>query len=278
VTGAGATSVDAGAIERMLRASLEWYAHTAQRVRPGGPVRMLRTGGVVAMDNGRESHRSRVVGLGLEGPADEAEFDAVDAFFAETGSAYNVEVAPCTDAGAAALLAARGLIEQPPITVLTRVLSPGPAAPTEWAGGRIRRAGVDDAPGVARVFARGFGGHAEPNDEDLLAAAVAVATPSTAVFIALSGDEPVACGAVQAHGSLALIFAGGTVPEARRLGAHRALVAARLAWAAEMGCSTVVVQMAQGAPSAANLRRAGFEPAYQRRPFKRAAREPGGGV
>lgn len=271
----GANGADAGAIERMFRASLELYAHAAQRLRPEGPVRLLRVGGAVAMDNGPESYRSRVVGLGLEGPAEGAELDAIDAFFAHTGNGYSAEVPPCADAGVAGMLAARGLVEGPPIAVLTRAVSRADAVPVEWAGGRIRMAGVEDAPGVAGVFARGFGGYEQPNDEDLLAAAASAVTPSTAMFVALRGDEPVACGGVQAHGGVGLLFGGCTVPGARRLGAHRALVAARLAWAAEAGCRIVVVQVGDGTQSEPNLRRAGFKRAYERRAFKRAAREPG---
>lgn len=265
-------TVDAAAIERMILANLEGYALTAQRVRPRGPVRLMNLGGAVAVDGGAGSPRSRVVGLGLEGPADEADLGTIDEFFAETGSGYSVEVAPCTDAGLAPLLLARGFDEASPITVLTRPLGPGPVAAAEWSGGIIRRAGEDDAPALAAVFARGFGGYEAASEEDDLAARVTVAAPSRAVFVAERDGEPVACGAVEIHGTMALLFAGCTVPAARRLGAHRALLAARLAWAAERGCTLAVVQAAEGAPSLGNLRKAGFEPAYERRPFKRPPR------
>lgn len=63
----------------------------------------------------------------------------------------------------------------------------------------------------------------------------------------------------------ACILAGAsTIPEGRRQGAQNALLHARLAHAAELGCTIAIMGASPGSQSQKNAQRNGFQIAYTR--------------
>lgn len=96
------------------------------------------------------------------------------------------------------------------------------------------RAGVDL---VARVHEKAFGTDASRLHRDLLDRLTA--DPDTAVAVlALAGDEPVSAARLELvpGARFAGLWGGGTVPDWRGRGVHRALVAHRARVAADRGC------------------------------------------
>jgi len=84
-----------------------------------------------------------------------------------------------------------------------------------------------------------------------------------------AGEAIVATATMRVHGLVATLFAGCTLPEARRRGAQSALIAARARAAQAAGCEWLVAETAPHAPespntSYQNLLRFGFAPVYVR--------------
>lgn len=93
------------------------------------------------------------------------------------------------------------------------------------------------------------------------------------------GDPVVATGSMLIQGGVAQFGPGTTLELARGRGCNTALLRRRLIDAAEAGCHTVFVELGEDDPdrlSAAyrNLRRAGFEEAYQSHNWQRPALHP----
>jgi hypothetical protein len=92
---------------------------------------------------------------------------------------------------------------------------------------------------------------------------------------------PVATGSMLIHDRVAQFGPGTTLPEGRGRGCHMALLRRRLLDAHEAGCHTVFVELDEGDPAlraitCRNLRRAGFEEAYEGRNWQRPALHPVG--
>ena len=88
-------------------------------------------------------------------------------------------------------------------------------------------------------------------------------------FVAFDGAEPAGAGALFVAGEIGWVGIGATKPEHRGKGAQSALLAARVAAAADAGCSVVVTETGEpvdGRPNGSyrNIVRAGFEPQYVR--------------
>ncbi len=104
---------------------------------------------------------------------------------------------------------------------------------------------------------------------DLLGFALAAAARTSDIhaFGAFEGERLVAGALLGVHGTSAGLGAAATLPGHRNRGAQRALIAARVAAASEMGCEWVFAETdstdADG-QSRRNLVAAGLEVAYER--------------
>jgi GNAT superfamily N-acetyltransferase len=76
---------------------------------------------------------------------------------------------------------------------------------------------------------------------------------------------------LRCDGGVALFNGASTVPEARRRGVQRALLAARMGIAAKQGCDLAVMCASPGSTSQRNAERQGFRIAYTRVKWQRAA-------
>lgn len=202
---------------------------------------------------------NRVLGLGLDAPATEEQLDGALAFL--DGVHAYVTVAP--DAEPPELqgwLAERRHVPDHGWTKFSRPTADPPEARTEL---RVER--VEDGEPFAEAAVHGFG---EPLVSREWLAALATAG-GWQCYVAFDGAEPVGAGALFVAGELGWVGIGATKPEHRGKGAQSALLAARIAAAADAGCSVVVTET--GAPvdgvpggSYRNIVRAGFEPQYVR--------------
>ncbi|HVJ93760.1 MAG TPA: hypothetical protein VM580_28350 [Labilithrix sp.] len=66
------------------------------------------------------------------------------------------------------------------------------------------------------------------------------------------------------HDGVALLAGASTIPDARRRGGQRALLAARLRFATDAGCDLAMMGAAPGSASQRNAERQGFRIAYTR--------------
>jgi GNAT superfamily N-acetyltransferase len=188
-----------------------------------------------------------------------------------------VRIELCVDAhpSLAEMLGQRGYRVERFLLVLSRAVAPA-AAPAH-AGGIVVR---EIAPGEERAFADAFAlahlGRAPAPDEDaedLLAVPRAV---GNACFAAFDGAAVVAVAVASEHERVASLSGAGVLPAWRGRGLQRALVQARLAWAARRGCEIATSAVEPGGASQRNLERAGFRVAYPKAVMVqgRAARAP----
>jgi GNAT superfamily N-acetyltransferase len=89
-------------------------------------------------------------------------------------------------------------------------------------------------------------------------------------FLAEIDGLPVAAGALNLHSDVALLAGASTAPAFRRLGAQRALLEARLAYAASVGIDIAMVVTQPGSASMRNAEHQGFVPVYTRTKWERA--------
>lgn len=234
-------------------------------VQPGVGAQWIEIAGARVMYDGAESPLTQTFGIGLDAPFLAPEFDAVEAFFAAHRAPVGHEVCAFASADTIAMLGARGYVpleasvvhvrptlraadEQPGESVLTvRAIASG----EELVWSQTARDGwASDAPELGEFL-------------EQLGVVIARARGATC-FIAERDGVPVATAALNISNGVALMAGAATVPSARRLGAQRALLDARLAFAAEQGVGRAMVVTQPGSASQRNALRNGFVPAYTR--------------
>jgi len=83
-------------------------------------------------------------------------------------------------------------------------------------------------------------------------------------FLAELGGVPGAAAGLCLHAGVALLAGAATVPEMRRRGLQRALLAERLRYAFAEGCDLAMITTEAGSESQRNAERVGFRVAYTR--------------
>jgi hypothetical protein len=206
---------------------------------------------------------NRVVGLGHRGGASE---DMIDEIIARYRSArlkrFSLLMSPGPQREAIiSWLGARGFESHGGYTLLirdARVPVPGRAESRV----RIARARRDDRLTVVEIIEEVF---ASPRSRRGWSLATVGAT-GYEHYLAYVGTKAVAVGTLQVEGDVAWLGGGATLTRWRRIGAHGALITARLERAARLGCRWVWVQTnlpgrGHGDASRRNLVRLGFEQA-----------------
>ncbi len=93
---------------------------------------------------------------------------------------------------------------------------------------------------------------------------VTAAARGTHAFLAEIDGRPVGTGAVAIHDGIALLAGASTIPTERKQGAQKALLEARLRFAAAQGCDLAMMGALPGSASQRNAERQGFRIAYTR--------------
>jgi GNAT superfamily N-acetyltransferase len=238
-------------VRRATRVALEAYAAFSTAVETGGAT-------VLSVPEAPGSPMiNRVVGLGLERPATEEDVDAALAAV-PGGTAYYVAVEP--EAQPPELpewLAARGLEPGWGWMVFERGVEDPPQGRTDLRLVPVE-AGSDAAEQFARVTRVAYG-LPEAAERPLAGSPAA----GWECWLALDGDAPAGAAALYVTGGAAYLGLAATLPEHRGKGAQSALLAARIARAAERGCDLVVTETGERrgdrpSNSYRNILRAGF--------------------
>ena len=200
---------------------------------------------------------NRVVGLGVSRPATKDDLDDALASI-PPGVTFYVTVAPgARPADLAAWLAARGLEPgwgwmsfRRAVTALSPVATPLRLARVE---------SQEQAAAFARIQCVAYG---LPDELEPVLTEAPLA--GWECWLALDGDEPAGAGALFVSEGAAYLGFGATLPEQRGKGAQGALLARRIARAAELGCDLVVTETGERrgdrpSNSYRNILRAGFE-------------------
>lgn len=206
---------------------------------------------------------SRAAGLGLAGPVEASDVEAVERFYRGRDDEARIVVSPFADPSLHAHLGERGFRLADLDVVLVRGLGPDEPLPEPDPSVDVRRAGVDDAAAWVRASRAGFTPPGEA--PDLEHAPIFEATfhaPSLTFLTACVAGRVAGTAGLHVHGATAHLFADSTLPELRGRGVHAALIAARLALAREAGCDLAFAATAAGGGSQRNYARAGFTRAY----------------
>src|SRR5262245_58108054 len=191
-------------------------------------------GGVYAMFDGPASPLTQTFGLGLFEPFVASEFARIEEFFSSRGAPTFHEVSSFVAPETLGLLSARGYSPIEASTVLVRRTS----APFDADDGPItvRPIVATDTPPWSRIAAEGRASDA-PEVLEFLEDTGDVVGRARGVtcFIAEREGQPVATAALNIHNGVALLAGAATIPAARRQGAQRELLRARLAFAAAGG-------------------------------------------
>jgi GNAT superfamily N-acetyltransferase len=232
-------------------------------VQPEVGAAWLSRGGAYALFDGVGSPLTQTFGLGLSGSLHTEDLDAIEAFFQERGAAVQHETSPLAP-GLLPTLTARGYVPIEYSTVLYRPIEPGMQART-ITGITVRRAGVDDADRWAEVAAAGWADEAPALQSFLLGLGrVSARAAGSGAFLAEMDGQPIASAALSVLGPVAVLAGASTLPAARKRGAQRALLDARLCAAADEGCVLAMMAAAPGSASQRNAEREGFRIAYTR--------------
>lgn len=253
-------------LERTEARSNADFVATRAQIEPESGAEWIEVGGAYAMFDGVESPLTQTFGLGMFEDATEEHLDRLEAFFKDRGAAVYHEVSPVADASILALLSTRGyrpieltsvmyqeldkcddLIPQRNPSIIARPIKDGEAdvwAQTAAVGWATEFPGLDEFMlGIGKISTRAKGSRP---------------------FIAELDGRPIAAGGFQMYDDVCILAGASTIPEARRQGAQNALLAARLRYALDHGCSLAIMGALPGSQSQKNAQKNGFNIAYTR--------------
>jgi GNAT superfamily N-acetyltransferase len=260
----------AGRIER-VEAQLITASNEAARRRTGTAGFVIPVAGGVASFAGEGSPYNKVAGVGFGGVPDASALDEIERAFAAYGAPVQVELAHLADPAVGALLTARGYQLESFENVLGRALTGDPGRVTP-PGIEVRLSGEEEseawldvvAEGSAHPDTQGVPWHEEFSREAIIGAERDSAAAGDVRYAALR-DGIIAGGATMriAEG-VAQLTGAATAPAHRRRGVQTALLSARLADAAVVGCDVAVIITQPGSKSQQNAQRQGFDLLYTR--------------
>jgi GNAT superfamily N-acetyltransferase len=251
-------------LERAEGTACAEFVEARARVFPELGAGWVDVGGAYAMFDGIDSPITQSFGLGMFEPATPAALDTMEAFFRDRGSAPFHEVSPLAGKELALLLSARGY--EPFEFTSVMYLPRQEYAPVDRTNRifDIRIVNEEDAATWVETSVRGWSEYVEYAAAMKDLARVGVDRHCALSFLAEHDGEPVATASLTIHQGVALMAGASTVPEARKRGAQKALLDARMQHAARAGCDLIMMCAEPGSGSQRNAERVGFRIAYTR--------------
>ena len=223
---------------------------------------------------GPNSPLNHAVGMGLNGPVTDTEFDRVEEFYRSRKAMAEVVVSPLADRSLFELLGKRCFRVGELNSVLVRRLNNGDfirSAPSL----DIRRVDRDEtaAREWSKLIIRGFTPEGAPPEFQLdpelfVPFALSASSIYFSAFIDGAAVGGGACSVFPQQG-LASFYGASTLTEHRNQGVQTALLAARLRAATAAGCTWAIVSTQPGTVSQKNAERAGFRVAYTKLVFQK---------
>ncbi len=239
------------------------FVDARRRIDKGSTACWRDLAGATLLFDGVTSPITQTFGLGLSGEPTADDLDGIEAFFRERGAPVFHEVSPFAGVPLADSLASRGYRPVEFTSVMYK-----PLAAYEATGGdsrvtvRIARHGEEDL--WSQVSARGWSENPEWTDFLLALGRVIASAEGAHAFFAELDGSPIATGVLRCDEGVAYFGGASTIPEARKQGAQRALLDARMRFAMERGCDLAMMCAHCGTASQRNAEREGFRIAYTR--------------
>jgi hypothetical protein len=230
----------------------------------GGDAVWTRIAGAYAMFDGVGSPLTQTFGLGMFEPATDLAIAQLEDFFRTRGAAVDHEVSPLAGVALIQSLTSRGYVPLELSSVLFLNLTEGrPDPPLNFAL-TIRVASSHDRDAYAHAAAEGWSEAGELAHQVADLGRVLFAANGYVGFLVERNGRIIATAGLAIHNRVALLAGASTIPEARGLGAQRAVLAARLRYAVEEGCDLAMMVTEPGSASQRNAERHGFRVAYTR--------------
>ncbi|WP_426513706.1 GNAT family N-acetyltransferase [Dactylosporangium sp. McL0621] len=245
-------------------------ANAAAQRRTGGAGFLIPVAGGVASFAEPDSPWNKVAGLGFAGRPGDDELDAIELEFAARGAPVSVELSSLADPAVGEWLTGRGYRLVSYENVLGRPVT-GDVERVEPPGVEVRPSGDDEFDTWLEVVLDAVA-HPDTDGlpwlEDFPRRIVAdaerdIAAAGARRYLALVDGVPAGGASMGIRDGIAQ-FSAGTSPAFRRRGVQSALLAARLADAAEAGVELAAVTAQPGSPSHRNVQRRGFDLLYTR--------------
>ena len=253
------------------------FVETRAKLEPSSRATWINVAGTYAMFDGPESPCTQTFGLGMFDEITSDRLDELERFFIERGAPVFHEVSPMADAALMPLLNSRGYRPIELTSVMYRrlesgVLPSGGSSSTEVPPGpepkiniATRVTNEDEADLWAETSAAGWATEMQGLAEFMLAfGRVSARCGGAYPFLAESESQPISTGMLFIYDEVCILAGASTIPEARNRGAQNALLAARLTFAADKGCSLAIMGALPGSQSQKNAEKNGFRIAYTR--------------
>jgi GNAT superfamily N-acetyltransferase len=242
------------------------YAKMYQKLYPEVGAAAEEICGTSVVFAGIGSPVGRTIGLGLNGPVSAADLERVEQFYCSRHATAQVDVCPLTDLGLLEMLKTRRYVMAELNNVLYLRLSRKKRTTklsSEIVIHPVRR-GQSDV--FADIVARSFFPQGNQPREFHQWITPMFEFSGVVTFLAFLQGKPIAsaAGLVIPEYNIFALFGDATLTEFRGRGLQRALIAARLAKAADAGIDVAVVVTQGGSTSQRNYERAGFRTAYSK--------------
>ncbi len=243
-------------------------AETMRELQPEVGTAVMKVAGGYAVYCGASSPVTQAIGLGLNGPVTEEDFDRLEDFYFSRNEAVRVETCPVADASLFALYRERGYGVTEFSNVMVRPINSGERWPSSE-GIEIRKASHEEMDLWTLTVAQGFAEHYPVTGEIVRVMKVFGLSRGMECYLARI-DNKVAGGAtLSLRGKIAGLFGASTLVDFRKRGVQTALLRTRLRRAAEAGCEIGVSLAQPGSHSQRNITRLGFRTLYTRVKFER---------
>jgi GNAT superfamily N-acetyltransferase len=238
------------------------FVEARSRIETGSSACWAELAGATLLFDGPVSPITQTFGLGLFGEPTTDDLNRIEIFFRERGAPVLHEVSPLAGVPLADMLASRGYRPVEFTSVMYKTIEAVAVAGESKITIRLVRPGEEDL--WSQVSARGWSENPEWTDFLLaLGRVIASAEGGHAFFAELDGS-PIATGVLRCDEGVAYFWGASTIPEARKQGAQRALLDARMRFASERGCELAMMCAHPGSASQRNAEREGFRIAYTR--------------
>lgn len=241
------------------------FVETRAKLFPESGASWIDVGGAYAMFDGVDSPLTQTFGLGMFKDASDEQFDQIETFYEERSSPVFHEISPLADISILELLASRGYRPVELTSVMYLELNRYTPQPPLNRDITTRNIEVSEADLWAETAAVGWATVYEGLGEFMLDfGKIAARNTGGQPFLAELHGRPIAAAGFQMYDDVCILAGAATIPDARRLGAQNALLAARLRFAIENGCKFAMICALPGSQSQKNAQKNGFNIAYTR--------------
>lgn len=247
-------------------------AETLNRLRPASGAAVERIAGGFAIYCGPKSPVTQAVGLGLDGPVSEEEFDQLEHFYGSRGEPVRVETCPLADHSLIEHFGKRGyrVTEFSNVMALPLDATNGVKSwPDPPPGMTIETVGQDQIDLWTLTVAQGFAENYPVIQEILEVMKMFGLGPSAECYLARLDGKVVGGATLAIRNSVAGLFGASTLVAFRNRGVQTALLHARLSRAAAASCDLAVSLAQPGSTSQRNIMRKDFRVLYTRVKFER---------